>query len=216
MNLITKIQNVWPKLMAQQLRRPSGLLARLTGNKMNKANESLYRLTFNNLNLKEGDSILEIGFGNGKFFSELNTKAKHLNISGIEHSKEMVDEAIRKNLPLLESGVLKVSVGSSDNLPFDDNSFDKIYCINVIYFWENPNLHLREIHRVLKPGGIFCTGFRPKENLSKFPFTNFGFTLYSGGEWKSILEENGFQYVKSDLEKLEGSPFESLCMVSTR
>lgn len=220
MDLLSNIKDIWYKLMAKQLRLPSGLLAHLTGNRMNKSNELLYHLTLDHLNIKEEDSILEIGFGNGKFFSELNAKAKNLQITGIDHSPEMVTEAIRINKNLHESGTLKVMVGSSDSMPFDNHCFDKIFCINVIYFWENPALHLKEIHRVLKPGGYFCIGFRPKENLSKFPFTKFGFTLYTADEWKNVMEENGFQFIKSKRGKeserkpnQKNIPFESLCIV---
>lgn len=223
MKLLSSIQDIWSKLMANQLRLPSGLLAKLTGSRMNKSNELLYHLTLENLSIKDGDTILEIGFGNGKFFSELNAKAKNLKITGIDHSPEMVSEALRINPDLHKTGALKTAVGSSDNMPFDDNSFNKIFCINVIYFWENPALHLKEIHRVLKPGGHFCTGFRPKENLSKFSFTKFGFTLYSEKEWKDLIEANGFQFVNAqngkDLEQRMNqvnTPFESLCIVCVK
>jgi ubiquinone/menaquinone biosynthesis C-methylase UbiE len=223
MALFSNITNAWFKLMANQLRMPSGLLAKITGNKMNASNKLLYHLTLNNLQVKDEDHILEIGFGNGKFFSELNAKANNLTISGMDHSPEMVKEAVRNNRDLHASGKLKTLAGSSDNMPFEDNSFDKIFCINVIYFWEKPALHLQEIHRVLKPGGFFCTGFRPKENLSKFPFAKHGFTLYTKEEWKNLLEENGFRFVLSQngkhLEKKmnqENTPFESLCVVCVK
>lgn len=220
MKLLSDIRDGWFKLMANQLRLPSGLLAKLTGNRMNKSNELLYHLTLENLNLKDGDNVLEIGFGNGKFFSELNAKANELKITGIDHSPEMVAEALRLNRSLYESGQLKTMVGSSDSMPFDNDSFDKIFCINVIYFWENPASHLQEIHRVLKPGGYFCIGIRPKENLMKFPFAKYGFTLYSAEECKNLVEENGFQFVKSqDGKGFEqntnqlNTPFESLCVI---
>ncbi|MFM9951547.1 MAG: class I SAM-dependent methyltransferase [Saprospiraceae bacterium] len=223
MNLLSHIKDIWFKLMAKQLRLPSGLLAKLTGNRMNQSNELLYHLTLENLKIKDGDRILEIGFGNGKFFSKLNAKAKNLKITGIDHSPEMVAEAVRINKNLHKSGTMNVIVGSSDAMPFDTESFDKIFCINVIYFWEDPALHLKEILRVLKPGGYFCTGFRPKENLSKFPFAKFGFTLYTAEEWKNLIEENGFQFIKlengKELEKKMNqvnTPFESLCLVCVR
>lgn len=223
MALLSNITDAWFKLMANQLRMPSGFLAKITGNKMNASNELLYHLTLDNLQVKDGEHILEIGFGNGKFFRELNSKANNLTITGIDHSPNMVTEAVKINRDLHASGKLKTIAGSSNNLPFDDNSFDKILCINVIYFWENPALHLQEIHRVLKPGGYFCTGFRPKENLSKFPFAKHGFTLYTEEEWKNLLEENGFRFMFSQNDKhLEkklnqvNTPFESLCMVCVK
>jgi ubiquinone/menaquinone biosynthesis C-methylase UbiE len=215
-----KLRTEWFKLMARQLRLPSGLLAKLTGNRMNKSNALLYQLTLNNLNLKNGDKVLEVGFGNGKHFSDFNTKAENLQITGIDHSPEMVHEAIINNKAFFASGRLNVLVGSSDRMPFDNNSFDTIFCVNVIYFWENPSAHLQEVYRVLKPGGIFCAGFRPKENLSKFPFANYGFIHYTESDWKLLIEENGFQFIRSQNGKeleiemnQENTPFDSLCMV---
>lgn len=223
MNLLKNIKAYWFKLMASQLRRPSGLLAKITGRRMNKANELLYHLTLNNLDVKESDKILEIGFGNGKYFATLNSMAENLRIYGMEHSPEMVEDAKSKNKKLIRSNILKVEVGSSDKLPFEDGMFDKIYCINVIYFWENPAQHLQEINRVLKPGGKFLIGFRPKENLATFEFTKFGFKLFFEEELKSLVSENGFQFVKmengKDLEikmQQENTLFESVCLVCNK
>jgi ubiquinone/menaquinone biosynthesis C-methylase UbiE len=193
-----KILTPWFRLMARQLRRPGGLLARLTGNKMNKSNRPLYNLTFENLEANDNDKILEIGFGNGKFFPELNSKAKNIHITGIDLSHEMVRQAVRNNIDLHKSGRMNAKVGSSDDLPFPDDSFDKVFCINVIYFWENPTSHLKEILRVLKPGGLFITGFRPKENMLQLPFTRYGFLLYTEDEWKELLTAKGFQFIKSE------------------
>ncbi len=189
---LKKIKTFWYKLMAKQLRRPSGVLAKLTGKKMNESNEFMYRFTLNSLPVNDGDKILEIGFGNGRFFSLLNAKAKNLEITGIDLSHEMVTEAVKNNRGLFESGTMKVKIGNSDALPFDDENFDTVFCMNVIDFWENPSLHLQEIYRVLKPGGYFIAGFRPKENMQQFPFAEYGFTLYTENEWSNLLQVNGF------------------------
>lgn len=223
MKLFEKIFTRYQLLIAKQLRLPSGLLAKYVGNKMNKSNEALYQLTLNNLNIKDGDSILEIGFGNGRFFSDLNKRGTNLIIRGIDHSSEMVTEAIINNKALHQTGRLQLSVGTSLSMPYEKDSFDKIICINVIYFWEDPELHLKEIFRILKPGGYFYTGFRPKSNLSKFSFSKFGFTLYHESEWIDILKKNGFQLVSSSSDitletkqHQKESPFESLCIISMK
>lgn len=77
----------------------------------------------------------------------------------------------------------KFPASSSDKMPFADNSFDKVFCINVIYFWEQPAEHLKEIYRVLKPGGKFYTTIRSKESMAEMPFTKYGFNMYSQSEW---------------------------------
>jgi ubiquinone/menaquinone biosynthesis C-methylase UbiE len=187
----------WFKLMAKQLSKPHGILASLTGRKMNESNHALYRLTFDSMNFEDEDKILEIGFGNGMFFQELNSKAKNLQITGIDLSHEMVTQAVKNNAALFDSGNMKVKVGNSDKLPFENDSFDKIFCINVIYFWEIPEVHLQEINRVLKPGGIFYTGFRPAETMLQLPFTKYGFNLYTENDWTKILQDNNFSPITS-------------------
>lgn len=222
-NLLHNLKKNWHILMASQLRMPSGLLARQAGRKMNQSNKKLYQIALAELNLKDGDRILEIGFGNGKFFSDLDAKARDLQISGIDYSPEMVREAKRKNKDLYHSGRLDITTGNSDRLPYPDQHFDKVYCINVIYFWGNPHFHLKEIYRVLKPGGQFITGFRPKDNLIQFPFTRYGFILYNEEEWVLLLKENGFRYIhtvngneEKDMQTGRNTPFVSLCVVSEK
>lgn len=223
MTLISRIKNYWAQLMASQLRLPSGVLAKLTGTSMNKANFQLYQLTLENLQLQDGDRVLEIGFGNGEFFPMLNSLAKNLRIAGLDHSQEMVSEAKKRNKDLYKTGLLELAVGSSDSMSFSNESFDKVFCINVIYFWENPQAHLAEIYRVLKPGGIFCIGFRPKENLEKFSFSQFGFKLFSAQDCENLLTENGFLFAglrdESHLNQNSTphkSKFESLCAVAIK
>lgn len=181
--------------IAGQLRRPSGPQAREIGLAMNQANEPLYELILRTMQLADHQTILEIGCGNGKFFEKLFSQASHLHITGIDHSPEMVSEAIANNPTRMSTGQLSVVLASSESLPFPSSFFDKVFCSMVIYFWEHASLHLQEIHRVLQPGGRFYTGFRSKQSMSLFPFTKHGFILYTEEEWKQLLQENGFTFV---------------------
>ena len=179
-------------IMTKQLRKPSGLLAGKVSNKMNEVNEVVYDFALENMNIIDNDAVLEIGFGNGKFFDKLFAKATNLKIWGIDFSKDMVAIASRNNQSALKQGKLNVQLGSSDNLPFTDNSFDKVFCINVIYFWDEPKKHLKEVHRVLKPDGSFFAAIRSKEIFSHLPAAEYGFNLYNEYEWKIVLEQNNF------------------------
>ncbi len=212
------------KTIAKQLRRPSGILANKVGSKMNETNNFLYDFTIDALQLRDNESILEIGFGNGKFFDKLFSTADNLRISGLDFSAEMVKEATNNNQPAVNSGRLTLRLGSSDQIPFPDNSFDKVFCINVIYFWERPSEHLREIYRVLKPGGKFYTSIRTKDSLEKMPFAKYGFNMYTSGEWINILEANLLHLVHTEKTQnepetvLDGQPhqLESLCIVAEK
>lgn len=164
---------------------------------MNKTNNFLYDFTLDTMRIADNESILEIGFGNGKFFDKIFTVANNLKISGLDFSPEMVKEATSNNPSTTNAGKLTLRLGSSDNIPFPD-SFDKVFCINVIYFWERPVDHLKEIHRVLKPGGTFYTAIRTKETLEQLPFAAHGFNMYAQEEWITIMEANHLHFVAAN------------------
>jgi ubiquinone/menaquinone biosynthesis C-methylase UbiE len=186
------------KMMAKQLRKPSGTVGHKVGAMMNKANEFLYDFTLDNMQLNSHQTILEIGFGNGKFFDKLFAKANNLKITGIDFSETMVAEAQENNQSNIAEGKLQLQPGISDNLPFADNSFDKVFCINVVYFWDEPQKHLQEVSRVLKPGGKFYVTIRTKESMELMPFTKYGFTAYDEEKWKHLINQNKLNYLKAE------------------
>jgi ubiquinone/menaquinone biosynthesis C-methylase UbiE len=218
------IKNFIAKTIAKQLRRPGGILAGKVGNEMNKTNSFLYDFTIKALQLTDNESILEIGFGNGKFFDNIFSTANNLKISGLDFSPEMVKAAADNNPSTSGTGELNLQLGSSDKIPFADNSFDKVFCINVIYFWEQPADHLKEIYRVLKPGGRFYTSIRTKETMAQMPFTNYGFNMYEQEEWIDTLKANHLHFIHA--QRTENEPdavfdnqchkVESLCIVAEK
>ncbi len=211
------------KAMARQLRKPDGVMGKKVGEMMNKANSFLYDFTLGEMTLQSGEQVLEIGFGNGLFFEKVMTQAHALSLFGIDYSSTMVKEAANRNAVAIQNGHLQLITGSSDALPWSDNSFDKIFCINVIYFWDEPLKHLQEIKRVLKPGGRFYATIRSKESMDLMPFTQYGFTKYSEQEWQNRLEEAGLRFVAA--AKKDEPPVEfkgeflqiySLCLVAEK
>lgn len=212
-----------PEFIAQQLCRPSGDFAATIGEKMNQVNKPLYGLTLDVMELRQDDRILEIGFGNGKFFDELFTIQCGLQISGIDFSEAMVEAAKDHNQEAISSGNLEVKAASSAAIPFPDQTFDKVFCNMVIYFWELPGKHLKEIRRVLKPGGAFYTGIRTRESMHVFPFVEYGFNLYTTHDWEEILEQHGFSptetiYRKDPVMEVDGNKIclESCCIVAEK
>jgi len=184
------------KMMAKQLRRPSGMMGGKVGSMMNKANEFLYDFTLDVMQPANNDAILEIGFGNGKFFDKIFSKAEGLKVTGLDFSETMLNAAKENNKEAVTNGKLSLQFGSSDKLPFPDNSFDKIFCINVVYFWDEPIVHLKEMYRVLKPGGRFYATVRTKKSMLKMPFTKYGFSFYESDNWKRLLDEADLIFIE--------------------
>lgn len=211
------------EFIARQLRKPSGDFASTIAEKMNEGNQPLYGLTFSSFDLKNGDTILEIGFGNGFHFPKLFSLQNNLTVCGVDYSEDMVRQAADRNQRFINSGQLAITEGSSDRLPFTDQAFDIVFCNMVIYFWNNPEDHLKEIRRALKPNGKFYTGMRTRESMLQLPFTKFGFRLYSVEEWCSLLMQNGFTvestYRKTDPgfeENGEVIRLESVCVAAAK
>ncbi len=204
------------RFVASQLRKPSGLLAKRIGKEMNLSNEAVYALTLSTIQPSDGDSILEIGFGNGKFFPDLIPKANDLNVYGLDISPKMVEEARSRNPETVASGQLDLYLGSSDKMAFWDATFDHIFCINVVYFWDSPDDHLSEIHRVLKPGGRFYMGIKSKANFSKMRFTKHRFTLYGEKDLVDVLERNRFRIADIVAEKSTDVRGDAICIVSEK
>ncbi len=186
------IKGPTPQQMAAQLRKPHGVMARKVGERMNAANRTLYDGAWQALDLGEDMRVLEIGFGNGLFFPGLCKQALGLKVYGLDFSQEMVEQASARNAELISAGTLTLAHGPSDRMPYGDAHFDRIFCINVVYFWDQPAAHLREVRRVLKPGGRFTAVLRTRASMEKLPFAPFGFTMYEQADWERVLRQNGF------------------------
>jgi ubiquinone/menaquinone biosynthesis C-methylase UbiE len=87
--------------------------------------------------------ILDLGAGAG-YVKEMNFKNQVDSIAGIDF-----DPRVLENTYLDESKIM-----DSNKIPFDDNSFDLVFCNNVFEHLEDPLETLNEISRVLKPSGI--------------------------------------------------------------
>lgn len=149
------------------------------------------------LNIENNDSILEIGPASGQHVKYLFDRSEKIHYTGIDRTEVIIDEQKRENQKYISEGKAEYYLGSSDHLPFKDNTFDKIFTINTIYFFDEIETHLKEILRVLKPEGTVCIGFMSKDFMRALPFTNTGFMLYNPGDAIQMFEHNGFKNSKS-------------------
>lgn len=100
------------------------------------------------LNKKSGN-VLELGCGAGQFIRAIKNKRPDINCYGCDISKTAIEEANKIG------GGIKYDVSEENNLPYEDNFFDSVLIFDVLEHVENPDIILKEVNRILKPGGMF-------------------------------------------------------------
>jgi ubiquinone/menaquinone biosynthesis C-methylase UbiE len=190
------------KNIAKQLGCPEGEHGIKTGEMMHTNNIGMTSAAIDALNLQNGETVLEIGHGNGGHIAQLLSKAENLNYFGADISVTIIAEAEKINQDFIAKGKVHFKLTDGNSLPFDNHQFDKISTVNTIYFWTNPVEYLNEIKRALKPNGILALCFADKNFMQNLPFTAYGFTLYEVEKVKRLLEEAGFT-IKETVKKLE-------------
>ncbi len=183
--------------LAEQLRQPHGAAGIQTGEWMNRGNVQINMDTLKIVAATAGDSILEIGMGNGFFVKEILQKDSSIKYTGADFSEVMVEEAKKINAKWINNGQAIFVFADVAALPFDDASFNKLFTINTIYFWKNPVKILNEIKRVLKPRGKFMLCLRPRRLMANYPFTEYGFRMFDKEEVENLLLQHGFSIVQS-------------------
>ncbi|ASZ14579.1 class I SAM-dependent methyltransferase [Chitinophaga pendula] len=178
--------------LASQLRQPSGEDGLKLAENMNLGNRLINERTIAFLQPAAHQHILEIGFANGHFIPQVLSLAPGIRYCGIDISDVMVAEAGKRNEAAITAGNVQLHLTGADQIPYADNTFDRIFGINVLYFWDQPHKELQEILRVLKPGGQLILGIRSRNSMASLPFTSHGFTLYNTDEAVALLEQNNF------------------------
>lgn len=178
------------EFIAKKFAKPDGFTGLVATYVMNRLNQKQYELTKAKLSLEAEDTILEIGFGNGSFLYDISQQPFQY-LYGVDISEDMVKVASKKNAVKLSEKKVILTTGTVDNLAFEGDTFDKIFTINTVYFWQDMTTALAEIYRVLKPGGKFFNVFYDKRFLTKLPITKYGFTIYTEDELVELSQKNG-------------------------
>lgn len=188
--------------VAKQLARPTGKFGIDVALGMNTMNKFISKTTYELLKIKDNDSVLEIGIGNGTFIKDILEHGSRISFTGIDISNTMITEAKRINRALIETGYIDLFNADIEEIPIWDEVFDKICTVNTIYFWKNPIKALEEVYRVLKKKGILIVSFRPFINRQTLDFTQYGFKEYRNEDFESLIEQTNFKIIER-IEKTE-------------
>lgn len=140
---------------------------------------------------KQPENILDIATGTGDLAINLAaTNAKE--IIGLDISNGMLEVGRKKITSKKLENIISMVIGDSENLPFEDNTFDAITVAFGVRNFENLEKGLSEILRVLKPNGIFVI---LETSVPTNPIYKFGYKIYS----KFILPTIGKLFSKDKI-----------------
>jgi len=194
--------------MIKQFSQPRGLVGKFIGNRMAKGNVYDAKWTISLLNIQPNSRILEIGFGPGVSTQMASEKASKGYVAGIDHSKTMVQTASQRNEAAIQSRRMELKQGDVSSLPYPAESFDIAFSLHSIYFWPKPLDCLKEIRRVLKPGGLLAITIQPKDKWANRRIEGSSImTLYFGSELATIFSDAGYRNIRVEVPSQEDKIF---------
>lgn len=137
----------------QQAGKPSGVFGRFMLWYMNTEHSPVTKWALEKISIDKQAVVLDVGCGGGKTVKRLTNIATAGKVYGTDVSNAAVLASRKVNKELIEEGHAEVREASVSNLPFPDNAFDIITAFETYYFWPDLNSDIKEIYRVLKPGG---------------------------------------------------------------
>ncbi|CAM1349616.1 class I SAM-dependent methyltransferase [Tenacibaculum halocynthiae] len=190
------------KEIENQLSCPNGSKGIEIANSMNVNNISMTKTSIELLNIANNDIVLEIGHGNCGHLKYLLNKALNIHYIGLEISKTMNQEAILNSNNIDSAINASFQLYNGEKLPFENNSIDKVFTVNTIYFWKKPIAFLQEISRVLKKDGVCILTYAKKEFMKTLPFVNSKFKLYTTEDIRLLLKNTPFK-ITNTIHKTE-------------
>ena len=156
---------------------------------------SFYRSMAAELDLQADDELLDVGCGSAKLFIE---HAGHVRyVAGLDASDIQVEMARRNLAGRIAAGTAEIVLGDAADLPWEDGRFSVIMSIDAMKFLPDPEGALREMHRVLRPGGraVITMGDDSRARVGSAASGTrnaFGIWCWSDADAARLVEEAGF------------------------
>ena len=143
--------------------------------------------------------LLDVGCGTGHLI-DLLQRNHPATFFGLDLSPKMLHVAKNKL-----GNTVQLQEGSADTLPYTNNFFDVITCVQSFHHYPDPAKSMQEVYRVLKPGGLYILsdtgmGGIPKwlNNHLFLRFMNTGdYAVYSKKEIGNMMLQSGFAVKES-------------------
>ena len=189
-----------------QFKKPRGWLGRLILRNMNLRHSKVTDWGLSHVSIESQYTILDVGCGGGKTISKLAERATQGKVYGIDYSDASVAASRKMNARWIEMGRVEVMQGSVSQLPFPDGMFELVTAVETHFWWPNMPGGVREIFRVVKPGGkliiiseVYKGANTKMARLCEKHAARAGMTLLDANEHRDLLLNAG----SSDVQVFE-------------
>ena len=194
-----------------QCQNPTGWLGRFVLRNMNSRHSKVTDWGLSHASIGKQDIILDVGCGGGRTVSKLAAIATQGTVYGIDPSTESVAIAMRTNKQWIEIARVEIREASVSRLPFSDGAFHIVTAIETHFWWTALPTVLREVLRVLKPGGqliIIAEVYKGAETFTSKAVERYsektGMALLSVEEHRELLTDAGYSDVQVITEPSKG------------
>lgn len=141
-----------------------------------------------------GEKLLELGCGPGKYVAMLSTLG--YRVTGVDPLEFPTWKVLREGT----SAELLPGI-RAERLPFPDASFDHAVCLGALLYFDDPERALRELRRVVKPGGKVIIRSVNRDNLytrrTGRKLDPASKQLYTLAELTELIDRCGFRAVRA-------------------
>ena len=185
------------------------MLGNLVLRDMNRRHSEVTSWGLNQIGIERTHTVLDIGCGGGRTIQKLASMADQGTVYGIDYSRAAVNTSSVLNRDRIESGQVDVRLASVSHLPFEDGMFDLATAFETHYYWPHPASDLREIQRVLKPGGrvvLIAEAYRGRsfDIAYRISMKLLGGAYLLPREHSALLEKAGYEEPQVFLEPSKG------------
>jgi len=150
------------------------------------------------LDVQPTDRVIELGCGPGVAIAALATRAVRGLVVGVDHSHVMLRQARRRNRAAIRAGRVRLIHTPVERLSISDGPFNAALAVNTVGMWPDPTARLRELARLLRPGGRIALVSQPR-----CPGATTATSAAAANELAGLLTEAGFEHLRTEMLDLD-------------